>query len=737
MENDKIAKINEIKALPGRADTSRVNAAEKTAGKKYKTPKSSGRSKDRVSLKARTEDKFIRENKLTGKKFQKPGAPEPPSPAGKTAAAPEKKKKWTVLVYMAGDNNLEEYMAEEVLEMEKVGSSKDMNIVAQIDRGENATVEQHGGKPGVVRYYIEKSKRPDKITSTELKDMGQMNSAQFRYLRNFLTWGMKNYPAERYFIIADSHGAGQMGLITDDTGGKPEIASIPEFRSAIQMAEKDTGVEKDQVLLGMNNCLMGQTEFVYELKDTAAMMVASQSTIDTASWRMDDILGREGIADFDIPQMAEHVFNTNNSDRVDPRKFNLNTHLVNKFSPQGVTRPRISTAVLVDLKQAGKLKKAVTALEAAVLKSPEEPAKIKHILEIDSRPGFFSNTSISHYASDFYASAQKLAQDKEIKDPELKKAARSLMKTLDQVMVDHSHRNTLQHSRNANGLGVLTTGNAEMFININYQNLAFNRDTGWGQFISTYGKDLTLDEMDAALPDTAVKHPQFKEISQISKDALKNFSSLKGEIQILNSDLEKLAKNPKLSERDRFMKSAERISKLSPLSKIHRANQRILSNHQKEIVNTLWENLILTAASAPDFLPDLLKGGMALLSGMDEGEISTKTLAKGARQYLFEGSQLRRTEAVKSDLKAAFSEYHRLNAQYPKPDLTPIMDKITALQTEGVRRATYDAFGAESLLVLGYATRNPRVVNLKNYTGIADLEFIQRMARMRPKKVQA
>ena len=42
--------------------------------------------------------------------------------------------KWTVMVYMAGDNNLESAAMVDLKEMAKVGSTSDVNIVVQLDR---------------------------------------------------------------------------------------------------------------------------------------------------------------------------------------------------------------------------------------------------------------------------------------------------------------------------------------------------------------------------------------------------------------------------------------------------------------------------------------------------------------------------------------------------------------------------------------------------------------------------
>ncbi|MGV8123401.1 MAG: clostripain-related cysteine peptidase [Candidatus Xenobiia bacterium LiM19] len=47
---------------------------------------------------------------------------------------PAPPKKWTVLAYLDGDNNLERFALNSLLQMEKVGSNNDVNVVAQLDR---------------------------------------------------------------------------------------------------------------------------------------------------------------------------------------------------------------------------------------------------------------------------------------------------------------------------------------------------------------------------------------------------------------------------------------------------------------------------------------------------------------------------------------------------------------------------------------------------------------------------
>ena len=45
--------------------------------------------------------------------------------------------KWTVMVYMAGDNNLDGAALRDIAEMAKVGFTKDVNVLVQLDRIED------------------------------------------------------------------------------------------------------------------------------------------------------------------------------------------------------------------------------------------------------------------------------------------------------------------------------------------------------------------------------------------------------------------------------------------------------------------------------------------------------------------------------------------------------------------------------------------------------------------------
>jgi hypothetical protein len=108
---------------------------------------------------------------------------ESPKAQGRAAATPAQ---WTVLAYLAGDNDLEGVLLDDLKEMERVGSRPGtVEILAQLDRapGGDATA---GDWRGARRYYVTRSVTAAKIGSTLLADLGAANTGDPALLEDFL-----------------------------------------------------------------------------------------------------------------------------------------------------------------------------------------------------------------------------------------------------------------------------------------------------------------------------------------------------------------------------------------------------------------------------------------------------------------------------------------------------------------------------------------------------------------------
>src|SRR5688572_32313631 len=73
-------------------------------------------------------------------------------------------KQWTVMVYMAGDNNLSEEMIYAIKEMYRVGVTKEFDVTVQFDPS--------GIGPRVRRYDIGESKNKDSVIANAARKRG-------------------------------------------------------------------------------------------------------------------------------------------------------------------------------------------------------------------------------------------------------------------------------------------------------------------------------------------------------------------------------------------------------------------------------------------------------------------------------------------------------------------------------------------------------------------------------------
>jgi hypothetical protein len=168
---------------------------------------------------------------------------------------------WTWLVYIDGTNNLEYYGDDDIAEMAQVGSSSNLNILVQQSRSSQGGVAK--------RLYVNAG------SFTEAVNLGVVNMADPNNLKDFITWGMSNYPAQHYVVDLWNHGGGwrdiNKGILQDDIFH--QIMSMLELKSAL------SGLPARIDVLACDACLMQMAEVAYQVKDYADYFVASEETI--------------------------------------------------------------------------------------------------------------------------------------------------------------------------------------------------------------------------------------------------------------------------------------------------------------------------------------------------------------------------------------------------------------------------------------------------------------------------
>jgi hypothetical protein len=253
---------------------------------------------------------------------------------------------WTVLVYLAGDNNLDGAGVADLREMKKVGSSASVNVIAQFDRA--------GSRGTSKRFYLRKG---TELPKDAVQDLGETDTGDPKVLCDFFRWGVKHYPARHYLLVIWNHGSGwddsnlyanhgdyfsgdpppivRKGVVMNAEGSVAEVqprksrpVAMAQARSAVRRAHRalfastvDTMVRSraiafdDQAkdfldnmeikralgemktllgrpldLIGFDACLMAMLEVNYQIMATARYAVGSEEEEPGNGWPYDRIL---------------------------------------------------------------------------------------------------------------------------------------------------------------------------------------------------------------------------------------------------------------------------------------------------------------------------------------------------------------------------------------------------------------------------------------------------------------
>ncbi len=184
---------------------------------------------------------------------------------------------WTVMVYIAADNDLERYAAFDLNEMERVGSTAAVNVVAQVD----------GLEGGVRRLLVMHDSAAFEVTSPTVQTLDEINTGEPSALVDFAAWVIRNYPAERYALVLWDHGGGWQGFAYDATAQHDSL-SMAELGGALALITQELGRPLD--LIGFDACLMGQLEVFNAIAPYGRYAVASEELIPGNGWDYQGIL---------------------------------------------------------------------------------------------------------------------------------------------------------------------------------------------------------------------------------------------------------------------------------------------------------------------------------------------------------------------------------------------------------------------------------------------------------------
>ena len=180
---------------------------------------------------------------------------------------------WTVMVYIAADNNLEPFGIMNLEMLESVGSSESVNFVVLIDTLAG---------PASIVYVTQGG-------FVTLAELGEVNTADPAVMADFIKAAKQAAPAQKYAFVSWDHGGGWRGLNWDDTSsmetGTSQYTDMKELREAVASA----GVRFD--VFAFDQCLMAQPEVAYQIRGYADYAVFSEETIYGQGFPYDAIAG--------------------------------------------------------------------------------------------------------------------------------------------------------------------------------------------------------------------------------------------------------------------------------------------------------------------------------------------------------------------------------------------------------------------------------------------------------------
>lgn len=350
------------------------------------------------------------------------------------------KANWTVMVFLNGDNDLDNYALADLNSMEMVGSSDKVKIIVEHDSLRGPTI----------RYLVRKDTNPIQINSEVLQQLGEINMGDANNLVEFIRYCALNYPADKYALILWNHGSGFKGKnISFDETSLNDSISIPELGQALMNAKSI--LNKPINLLGMDACLMAMVEVAYEVRNSSNILVASQESVPGEGWDyttfLDSLITNPTMNEIQLAQIIADSF-------------------INQFPSQNVN---ISVS---DLNRMDELAAGIGQLSRAILFDNHTSSQI--YTDIGDSSQYFSDFDLIDLG-DF---SMLLTSDNRVQSSETKTAAFLVSNLLSQVVL--YNRTNGPYVVNSHGLSLYFPYDS---YNPQYEFLAFNRETSWNQVI--------------------------------------------------------------------------------------------------------------------------------------------------------------------------------------------------------------------------------------------------------------
>lgn len=191
---------------------------------------------------------------------------------------PDTEREWTVVVYMGGDNNLEDEAVSDLLEMQRGIPAKGCEVVVLLDRFADPTDGPDDWSDTKV-LHVKPGGDGSFAVLGEPKERDTGNVTTFA---SFVTGALRRFPARHHAVVVWDHGGAWNGVVTDEnpvgSAAKKTMLSLPDVRDGLRTALQESGLLGIDLLV-FDACMMGQLEVALAVHDVADFMVGSEAIV--------------------------------------------------------------------------------------------------------------------------------------------------------------------------------------------------------------------------------------------------------------------------------------------------------------------------------------------------------------------------------------------------------------------------------------------------------------------------
>lgn len=364
---------------------------------------------------------------------------------GAAFAAP--RAKWTVMVYISGDNDLEEYVVKDLeLELAATGSSANVQVVALADRAPGYDTSRGDWKTTKL-FHVTQGMTAN--AASAVADWGERNFGDPQTLIDFVSWSKTNYPADHYALYFWGHGWNwHPGYVMQDDTDEDTL-DYEEMKDALpSLGFID--------VVGYDGCNMASIEIFKLWRGYATAVSSSQEWV-----------GWDGIEyDVVLAQLAANP--------------NMTADQVAIATSQSASSDKTWSAVAVD----SRLDTLVTAVDqwSVALKNGLGANRKKYDQAFGATRSFWQ----APMDKDLYDMAMEIKN--RVTDSNIKNKSQAVMDAVNAVVLHERHVNAYADVHGITIYHISKSSQKDSNYTYYRATLDFALQTGWDEFLDAYAR---------------------------------------------------------------------------------------------------------------------------------------------------------------------------------------------------------------------------------------------------------